>query len=76
MTRTQSPIVDRRKTTGADTIIVEFAESPRRWAVLKSAKPYFSSLLVLICLSTIDPAACKHDTALVRMRGPDAMIQQ
>ena len=32
--------------------------------------------LILVCLSTIDPSACTHDTALIRMRGPDAMIQQ
>ena len=32
--------------------------------------------LILFCLSTIEPGACNHDTALIRLRGPDAMIQQ
>lgn len=32
--------------------------------------------LILVCLSTIDPSACNHHTALMRLRGPTTMIQQ
>ena len=32
--------------------------------------------LILVCLSTMDPSFCTHETALIRLRGPETMIQQ
>ena len=32
--------------------------------------------LILICLSSVEPMACNSETALIRLHGPRAMVQQ